>query len=343
MQHKHYKNKGLTGLKNLGNTCYINSCMQILSHTYELNDFLNDDKYKKRLNDTHDSALLLEWDNLRKLMWSDNCIISPGKFVQTIQKLSAIKKNPQFTGFQQNDLPEFLLFLIDCFHTSLKREVKMKIVGKEETPTDKLASECYKMIQQMYTKDYSEIWNLFYGVHVSHIHSLQSHEELSRTPEPFFMINLPIPTKIKEPTLKECFDEYVSGEHLTGDNAWHNEKTGEREDVKKSIQYWSLPKILCIDLKRFNGNGNKNQMMVTFPVEDMDLSPYVIGYKNTSYVYTLYGVGYHSGGTLGGHYYAATKNANGKWYMFNDTDVTEIKNTDTIVTPKAYCLFYRKK
>ena len=36
-----YKDKGLTGLTNVGNSCYINSCMQLLSHTYELNDFLD--------------------------------------------------------------------------------------------------------------------------------------------------------------------------------------------------------------------------------------------------------------------------------------------------------------
>jgi len=192
-----YKHKGLTGLANLGNTCFVNTCLQILSHTYELNDLLNDEKYKTRLNNKYETALLVEWDNLRTMMWKENCIISPGKFIKTLQKLAQLKNVSLFTGFAQNDLTEFLLFVIDCFHISLQREVKMSVVGKAMNNTDTLAAECFEMVKNMYNKDYSEIWNMFYGIHVSQITSINNNELLSRRPEPFFMVDLSIPQHIK--------------------------------------------------------------------------------------------------------------------------------------------------
>jgi ubiquitin carboxyl-terminal hydrolase 8 len=317
--------------------------MQVLSHTYELNNFLNEESYKKKLQQKYDSALILEWDNLRKLMWSSNCIVSPGKFIKTIQKIAQIKEMNLFTGFSQNDLPEFLLFVIDCFHTSLSREIKMTISGMPENETDKIAIQCFEMIKKMYSKEYSEIWNLFYAVHVSEITDLVSGKQLKITPEPYFMIDLPIPANNKSPSLIDCLEHYVNGEILEGENAWYNEDTKQKTDIRKKIQFWSFPSILVIDLKRFNARNQKNQILVSFPLEDLDLSKYVIGYKKNTYKYDLYGVCNHSGGVLGGHYTAYVKNANGNWYHFNDTSVSEVGLHESIVSPKAYCLFYRKK
>ena len=338
-----YKNKGLSGLSNLGNTCFVNSCMQILSHTYELNEFLNAEHFKKKLKNKPDSALLLEWDNLRQLLWSNNCIVSPGKFIKTIQKLAQIKDMELFTGYSQNDLPEFLLFVIDCFHNSLSREIKMTISGAAENETDTIALKCFEMVKNMYSKEYSEIWNLFYAVHVSEICKLETGERIKITPEPYFMIDLPIPENNKNPTLIDCFEHYVEGESLEGENAWFNDETKEKINIKKRIQFWSFPNILTIDFKRFNSRNQKNQILISFPLDNLDLSKYVIGYKKNSYIYELYGVCNHSGGVLGGHYTAYVKNANGKWYHFNDTSVSEIALVDSIISPKAYCLFYRKK
>jgi ubiquitin carboxyl-terminal hydrolase 8 len=316
--------------------------MQVLSHTYELNAFLDNDTYKKKLKNKPDSALLLEWDGLRKILWNENCIVSPGKFIKTIQKVAHVKKMDMFTGYSQNDMPEFLLFMIDCFHTSLSREIKMNITGNVENETDKVALKCFEMIKQMYTKEYSEIWNLFYAVHVSTINSLETGKQLQMTPEPYFMLDLPIPANNKSPSLIDCMNLYVEGETLEGENAWYNEQTKQKENIQKKISFWSFPNILTIDLKRFNYRNQKNQILVTFPLDKLDLSEYVIGYKKKSYVYELYGVCNHSGGVMGGHYTSYVKNANGKWYHFNDTSVSEVGIPESIVSPKAYCLFYRK-
>jgi ubiquitin carboxyl-terminal hydrolase 2/21 len=340
---ENYSNKGLSGLANLGNTCFLNSCMQVLSHTYELNDFLDKNNWKNKLKNQVDSALLLEWNDLRQILWNENCIVSPYKFVRAVQKVAQIKKYDLFTGFEQNDLPEFLIFIIDCFHNGISREVNMQIKGNILNEKDKIAFMCFEKIKQMYSKDYSEIWNMFYGIQISQLKSLHNDELISLTPEPYFIINLPIPSHNKSPSLIDCFDLYVEGEILDGDNCVLNEKTNKKEAVRKNLTFWTFPSILVIDIKRFNSNNRKNQILIDFPLENLDLSKYVSGYKKETYIYDLYAVCNHSGSALGGHYTSFIKNANNKWYHFNDTSVSEVSNTNYIITPKAYCFFYRKK
>lgn len=336
-----YKDKGLTGLVNLGNTCFINSCIQILSHTYEFNDFLNSKTYTNKLNNKYESSLLIEWDNLRNLMWNNNCVIVPAKFIKTIQKLAKIKGVDIFTGYSQNDISEFFLFIMDCFHIALMREVTINIHGTPTCDTDKIAIICFEMMKKMYSKEYSEIVSIFYGIHLSQIISLQDNTVLTMNAEPYFMIDLPIPDDKKEINIYDCFDLYVKGEVLQNDNAWFNETLGEKQDVIKKITFWNFPTILAIDLKRFCNTDKKNQRLITFPIENLDLTKYAIGYKQNKFIYDLYGVANHSGNVLGGHYTAYIKNANGKWYLFNDNVVSEIDDLNKIISQKAYCLFYR--
>ena len=338
-QFKQFMGEGLTGLANVGNTCFMNSCLQCISHTYELNLFLDKETYKTRLNKKHDSLILCEWDNLRKLMWSENCIISPGGFVNAMQKVARIKDRVIFTGFVQNDLTEFLQFIFDCFHNSICREVDMVISGKALTNTDELAEKCYGMMKNMYKKEYSEFLKMFYGIHVSQIESIDS-DYKNIIPEPFFNIMLPISNS---KTLLSCFDLFTQKESLSDDNMIYNEKTKKKEKVTKQIEFWSLPDILVITLKRFSNNGRKDKTHIDFPLNNLDLSKYVIGYDKHSYKYDLYGICNHSGVTQGGHYYAYVKNANGKWYEFNDARVEEFTNLDKLKSPYAYCFFYRKQ
>jgi ubiquitin C-terminal hydrolase len=128
---------------------------------------------------------------------------------------------------------------------------------------------------------------------------------------------------------------------MEGDNAVFNEETNEKEKVKKHIKFWNFPNVLIIDLKRYFSHEKKNKVLVTFPLEKLDLSDYVIGYNKNSYVYDLYGICNHTGSNLGGHYTSIIKNID-TWYKFDDTIITKITNINDIITQEAYCFFYRK-
>ena len=337
------KGDGRTGLANLGNTCFLNSCVQALSHTHELQAVLTTSKFERALkHSTDENNLIAEWNNLREVMWSQNGVVSPNRFVHHVQQLARKKDRDMFTGWAQNDLPEFLLFLIECMHNTVSRSVKMKINGKIENDTDKLATACYNMLKKTYSSEYSEIMEMFYGIYVSELSSISGSTIHSVNPEHYFILDLEIPNKTS--TLYDCFDAFTAYETMEGENAWFNEATKAREDVRKRITFWNFPKILVITLKRFSADGErKRQDIVDFPLTDLNLSKYVSGYNAKQYVYDLYAVCNHTGGTMGGHYTSYVKTREGEWNHYNDTQVERNISENKIVSTKAYCMFYRKR
>ena len=197
------------------------------------------------------------------------------------------------------------------------------------------------MLKNTYSKEYSEIMEMFYGISVSELSSLDTKSIYSHRPESFFILDLEIPNN--NCSLHDCLSSFTEYETLDGDNAWYNEETDEKIPVKKRITFWSLPKILIITFKRFSFDGKKKrQDLVDYPLTDLNLSKFVSGYNAKQYMYDLYGVCNHSGNTQGGHYTAFVKTGV-TWTHFNDTQVQQNVPEKNIVTPKSYCLFYRKK
>ena len=61
-QEQEQNGTGLTGLANLGNTCFMNTAIQCLTHSDEFNKFLDTKKYEKKLNKNIDSLILVEYN-----------------------------------------------------------------------------------------------------------------------------------------------------------------------------------------------------------------------------------------------------------------------------------------
>lgn len=339
MSFESYKNKGLTGLANLGNTCYLNSCIQIFSHTYELNELFREISQERNLNNIIDSKLLIEWNNLYQVMWKENCTVAPYRFYKAIEEV-ANKKYKKICLGDQNDMPEFLNFMLDCFHKGLEKEVNIKISGDPKNITDKIAKVCYKMVEDTYSQNYSELIQLYFGIQFSKLTDLNGIIKSIKA-EPFSILDIPIPEDNKNPTIIDCLDLYCKEELLEKDNAWYNEETKIKESVNKRLLFWSLPDILIISLKRFTNFNKKIHVLVNVPLDKLDLSKYVEGYNKYENIFELFAVCNHQGNCSGGHYFAYIKTASSKWMVFNDTVVKEV-NENQIISNKSYCLFFRK-
>ena len=147
--------------------------------------------------------------------------------------------------------------------------------------------------------------------------------------------------------LYNCIELFSSEEILEGDNKWYCNECKQFRDVVKKMDIYKSPYYLIIQIKRFNElkkmpyDNNKNNTFIDFPINDLDLSNYIIDDKYNK-KYNLIGVINHYGGNSFGHYTSYCLN-NGKWYEFNDKSVNLIENEKNIISLNAYILFYKRK
>ncbi|XP_054868237.1 ubiquitin carboxyl-terminal hydrolase 2a isoform X2 [Amphiprion ocellaris] len=331
--------QGLVGLKNLGNTCFMNSILQCLSNTHSLRDYCLHNSHRRDLNNNSrtNTALMEEFAKLIQTMWTSSSseAVSPSEFKTQIQRYA-----PRFVGYNQQDAQEFLRFLLDGLHNEVNR-VTVRPRGTVED-FDHLPDEekGKKMWSKYLEREDSKIVDLFVGQLKSSLTC--SHCGFCSTVfDPFWDLSLPIAKGYGEVSLMDCMRLFTKEDVLDGDEKPTCYRCKARRRCTKKFTIQKFPKILVLHLKRFSEarRTSKLSTFVNFPMKDLDLREFA-SENSINAVYNLYAVSNHSGTTMGGHYTAYCRNPNsGEWYTFNDSRVTPMSSSQ-VRSSDAYVLFY---
>ncbi|XP_071068165.1 ubiquitin carboxyl-terminal hydrolase 4 isoform X6 [Dasypus novemcinctus] len=180
----------------------------------------------------------------------------------------------------------------------------------------------------------------------SETRSLYYDEQESEAYEKHVSMLQPQKKKKTAVALRDCIELFTTMETLGEHDPWYCPNCKKHQQATKKFDLWSLPKILVVHLKRFSYNRywrDKLDTVVEFPIRALNMSEFVCDLTARPYVYDLIAVSNHYGAMGVGHYTAYAKNKlNGKWYYFDDSNVS-LASEDQIVTKAAYVLFYQRR
>ncbi|KAG8505291.1 putative ubiquitin carboxyl-terminal hydrolase 50, partial [Galemys pyrenaicus] len=254
--------QGVTGLRNLGNTCYMNAILQCLCSVSPLVEYFLSGKYITSLQkDCSEVATAFAY--LMTDMWlGDSDCVSPELFWSALGNL-----HPAFMKKRQQDAQEFLIYVLNELHEALKKYQRRRSYEKASIPRC-----CRKMI----ANESSIITRLFEGQINYSIVCLKC-ENCTYKNEVFTVLSLPVPSEY-ECSLQDCLQCFFQQDTLTWNNQIHCSfcETKQETAVRASIS--KAPKIIVFHLKRFDILGTMKRKLRTdihYPLTNLDLTPYI--------------------------------------------------------------------
>ncbi len=296
------------GMVNMGNTCFINSVLQILFNVKPLTDFIIENEFEHPIIQQY-KKVLIYWKNNQ----SDK-IVKPYNLYNAIYDFTDFKKG------QQQDVHEFLYKFVDIIHENIKSK-NNKITYKDQN------------WNKFCKNNYSIIIPIFYGQLKNTINCICGNDIVRK--EQVYGITLDV--NENNISLDDCLNNYFNNNII---HDYQCEKCKIIKNVYQKKRMEVLPDYMIIQLNRFS-YGHKNHNILRFS-NQINIDKYVDLKLASGNTYDLDGIICHYGTLHGGHYNVVL-NHNDTWYYVDDENIYPSNTIDVQnIMKNSYILIYKK-